>query len=239
MIRTQSVSTIALTVADADQATAFYTQAFGCAVLFDQVFEAGSYARLSQRTPGPVRIVTLRLGDEYVELIQYLGIEAAPIPADSRSHDLWFQHMAIVVSDMELAYRHIQSFEIISISPAPQTIPPENSAASGVRAFKFRDTDRHSLELIWFPEDKRRDKWQNPGGRLFMGIDHSAIAISATAHSLSFYQETLGLETVGRSNNTGSVQAALDGLPIADVKVTSLQSSQPKVGIELLDYLHP
>ncbi|MEM1251900.1 MAG: VOC family protein [Cyanobacteria bacterium P01_H01_bin.21] len=239
MIRTQSVSTIALTVADVDRTTSFYTQAFGCIVLFDHVFESDSYSQLGQIAPSSVRMVTLRLGNEYIELIQYLDLESAPVPADSQSHDLWFQHMAIVVSDMELAYRHLQSFEIEPISLGPQTIPLENSAAGGVRAFKFRDVDRHSLELIWFPPDKRRTKWNNPGERLYLGIDHSAISISDTAQSLSFYQDILGLEVVNHSNNKGPTQAALDGLPRADVKITSLQTSQTKIGIELLDYLQP
>lgn len=239
MIHTQSVNTITLTVADAAKTTAFYTQAFGCIVLYDHVFEGNSYSQLGQNAPSSVRMVTLRLGDEYIELLQYLELEAAPIPPDSQSNDLWFQHMAIVVSDMELAYKHLQSFDIELISPAPQTIPADNPTAGGVRALKFRDVDRHSLELIWFPADNRRDKWQDPGERLFLGIDHSAIAISDTAQSLPFYQDILGLDIVSRSNNTGLTQATLDDLPVADVKITSLQSSTAKIGIELLDYLRP
>lgn len=149
--------------------------------------------------------------------------------------------MAIVVSDMELAHRHLQLFDMEPISPVPQTIPADNPAAGGVQAFRFRDVDGHSLELIWFPADKRKPKWQAPGERLFLGIDHSEIAISQTEKSLAFYQDILGLSVASGSNNTGTVQATLDNLPAADVKITSLQpSDQPtSMGIELLEYLQP
>ena len=234
-----SLSTLTMTVADIERSTAFYTQAFGCIVLFDQIFPANSYSQLGSVSPSAVRMVTLRLGDEYIELIQYLDLEALPVPADSRSHDLWFQHIAIVVSDIDLAYERLRSFDIRPISSGPQTIPADNPNAGGVRAFKFRDFDGHSLELIWFPTDKRRDKWDSPGDRLFLGIDHSAIAVSNTAQSLAFYRDLLGLEESGQGHNTGPVQAELDGVPGADVKLTSLQTSQPKIGLELLDYQQP
>ncbi len=62
--------------------------------------------------------------------------------------------MAIVVSDMDRAYTHLRSFPIEPISIEAQTIPPDNKASGGVRAFKFKDRDGHNLELIWFPPDK-------------------------------------------------------------------------------------
>lgn len=238
MMRSQTVSTMTLTVADAEQATAFYVRAFGCIVLFDHIFEAGSYSQLGECAPSSVRVVTMRLGDEYIELQQYLDLDAAPIPEDSRSHDLWFQHAAIVVRDMDLAYQHLKGFEFEPISVGgPKTIPLSNPDAGGVRAFKFRDMDRHSLELIWFPPDKCDSKWENPGERLFLGIDHSAIAVSNTEQSLSFYRDLLGLEVAGHGNNKGETQAALDNLPAADIKLTTLESA--KINIELLDYQQP
>jgi hypothetical protein len=45
--------------------------------------------------------VALRLGKEIIELVQRTG---RPVPSDSRSNDRWFQHLAIVVSDIDRAY---------------------------------------------------------------------------------------------------------------------------------------
>jgi len=37
-----------------------------------------------------VRVVRMKLGDEYVELVQFLSPRGRSIPVDSRSNDLWF-----------------------------------------------------------------------------------------------------------------------------------------------------
>jgi catechol 2,3-dioxygenase-like lactoylglutathione lyase family enzyme len=149
---------------------------------------------------------------------------------------------------MDRAYAHLRSFPIEPISVEPQTIPPGNKASAGVRAFKFKDPDRHDLELIWFPPDKGQDKWHQKsdcaersakGDRLFLGIDHSAIAISNTEQSLQFYRNLLGMQVEGGSLNWRETQARMDNLPGAEVRITALRPRAGGLGIELLDYLVP
>ncbi|MFN6480726.1 VOC family protein [Nostoc sp. DedQUE07] len=217
----------------------FYTQALAFELVSDITVEGQDYSDLEGVTGAKIRIVTLRLGDEFIELMEYLNIQGKSIPSDSQSNDLWFQHMAIVVSDMDRAYAHLRSFPIEPISVAPQTIPPENKASGGVRAFKFKDPDGHDLELIWFPPDKGKDKWHKNNHSLFLGIDHSAIAISNTEQSLHFYCDLLGMQIDSRSLNWGATQSRLDNLPGAEVKITALRPVQGGVGIELLDYIVP
>lgn len=235
MMKVQRIKAIALTVKDIDSSVDFYTQALAFKLVTDTVFEKGSYSHL----PSRVRLVTLELGDELIELIQYLDLEAKPIPQDSQSNDLWFQHLAIVVRDLDRAYEHIQNFPIKSISNQPQTMPDNNKLAAGVRAFKFRELNHHSLELIWFPQDKGKDKWQQNSDDLFLGIDHSAIAVRDTTESLNFYTNILGLAKEGTNLNQGQVQADLDGLAVAEVQVTPLQPQESSIGVELLDYKQP
>ncbi|MDZ8134862.1 MAG: VOC family protein [Nostoc sp. DedQUE04] len=217
----------------------FYTQALAFELVSDITVEGQDYSDLEGVTGAKIRIVTLRLGDELIELMEYLNIQGKSIPSDSQSNDLWFQHLAIVVSDMDRAYAHLRSFPIEPISVAPQTIPPENKASGGVRAFKFKDPDGHDLELIWFPPDKGQDKWHQNSHRLFLGIDHSAIAISNTEQSLHFYRDLLGMQIDSRSLNWGATQSRLDNLPGAEVKITALRPVQDGMGIELLDYIVP
>ncbi|MCC0175506.1 VOC family protein [Waterburya agarophytonicola K14] len=233
------ISSIALTVSDLNRSTNFYTQALGCKIISDFTFDESSYRKLALIPPTKVRLVTLQLGEELIELVQYLDLEAKPMPTDSKSNDLWFQHLAIVVRDMDLAYKHLQNFAIESISTKPQTIPDDNPMAGGVRAFKFRDEDRHALELIWFPEDKGKAKWQQNTDELFLGIDHSAISIADTEESLEFYRNLLGLEVEDSNLNQGKVQGDLDGLPGAEVWVTPLQPVKSSIGVEFLDYIKP
>ena len=181
-LQVQRIRAIRLTVTDSDRAKNFYTQALGFKLVLDITVNQQDYSDIAGIETAKIRIVTLQIGDALIELMQYLNIEGKPIPKDSQANDLWFQHLAIVVSDMERAYNHLQSFSIEPISTAPQTIPPENKAAAGIRAFKFKDSDRHNLELIWYPADKGQAKWHQPTERLFLGIDHSAITISNTEH---------------------------------------------------------
>jgi catechol 2,3-dioxygenase-like lactoylglutathione lyase family enzyme len=242
-IHIQRIRAIGITVSDADRSKEFYTQALRFQLVSDITITGPEYSQLVGVPDATIRIVTLQLGNEYIELMQYLNLQGKPIPADSQSNDSWFQHLAIVVCDMELAYAHLQAFTMESISVSPQTIPLSNSAAAGIRAFKFKDPDCHPLELIWFPPDKGQARWHQPVDSyrdpLFLGIDHSAIAIADTEQSLHFYRDLLGMQVDGGSLNQEETQARLDGLPEAKVRVTALRPAQGGLGIELLDYLVP
>ncbi|HEY9769387.1 MAG TPA: VOC family protein [Coleofasciculaceae cyanobacterium] len=45
---------------------------------------------------------------------------------------------------------------------------------------------------------------------MFLGIEHTAIAISDTETSLNFYRDLLGLELAGKSENYGTEQEHLN-----------------------------
>jgi len=237
----ERIQAIGFTVANADRSVDFYMKALGFETISDVTSDIteGQTNSLEKSFDTKIRSVTLKLGDEQIRLMQYLDAEGKPIPPDSQSNDLWFQHLAIVVSDMDCAYAHLQSFSIESISTSPQTIPPENKDAAYIQAFKFKDPDRHPLELIWFPPGKGQKKWHAKSDRLFLGIDHTAIAIANTDQSLQFYRDLLGIQVDGGSFNWRETQARMDGLPDAMVKITALRPSQGGLGIELLDYVQP
>jgi catechol 2,3-dioxygenase-like lactoylglutathione lyase family enzyme len=116
----------------------------------------------------------------------------------------------------------------------PKTIP----AAEGIRAFYFNDPDRHNHELIYFPPGRGQAKWQNDGGRIFLGIDHTAIGVSNTDSSLRFYRDILGIERKGESWNKGIEQAHLNFVENASLHITGLRA-QEGPGLEFLQYLVP
>ncbi|MDB5987232.1 MAG: Glyoxalase-like domain protein, partial [Nevskia sp.] len=181
----------------------------------------------------------MRLGDEEVEFDQFTP-RGQPYPKDSRSPDRWFQHFAIVVSDMDHAYAQLRQQHFASISQGgPQTLPPQTGA---VRAFKFRDPDGHPLELLYFPQGQGRAVWHQPhtGDPIFLGIDHSAIGIASTERSLAFYTQLLGLKQAYQSLIEGPTQVALDGTFNATVRITGLRPPDADgPGVELLDYRAP
>jgi catechol 2,3-dioxygenase-like lactoylglutathione lyase family enzyme len=238
-VRVQKIQAIGLTVTDLDRSIIFYTQVLDFELIRDIIVTEENLDRAEEIGHSRIRIATLKLGDEQIRLMQYLDKQGRSIPEDARSNDLWFQHLAIVVSDMDRAYARLRSFEIDSISIAPQTIPPEHQTAANIQAFKFRDPDRHPLELICFPPDKGQKKWHQQTDRLFLGIDHTAIAIASTAASRQFYCDWLGMQIDGGSCNSGETQTRLDGLPAARVQITALRPIQGGMGIELLDYIEP
>ena len=180
----------------------------------------------------------MRLGDELVELTEYLAPQGRPIPVDSRSNDLWFQHVAIIVSDMDSAYKRLRHFKVQHASTGPQLLPAWNTHAAGIRAFYFRDPDGHPLEILSFPPDKGAAKWHRPTDKLFLGIDHTAIVVGDTERSLRFYRDLLGMRVAGGSENYGTEQEHLNNVEGAHLRITALRAGDG-LGIEFLEYLAP
>ncbi len=180
----------------------------------------------------------LKLGNEEIELTDYLTSGGRSIPEDSKSNDLWFQHIAIVVSNMDSAYARLRKHHVIHVSTAPQTLPRTIPAAYGVKAFYFRDPDGHNLELIYFPDGKGNPKWHTKTDKIFLGIDHTAIGISSTQQSLNFYNDLLGLTRAGDSYNFGVEQEHLNNVFGASLHITGNKGINGP-GVEFLEYLTP
>jgi catechol 2,3-dioxygenase-like lactoylglutathione lyase family enzyme len=139
---------------------------------------------------------------------------------------------------MDRAYARLRQFNVRHASTAPQLLPKTIPNAAGIRAFYFRDPDGHFLEILQFPPDKGDPKWQQAGGRLFLGMDHTAIVVSRTATSLAFYRDVLGFRVAGESMNFGREQEHLNNVPGARLHITGLRAGRGP-GIEFLEYLEP
>lgn len=224
-------------VSDLDRAESFYRDALGFQTIARGKPDAAILAALGIDHDAAVE-ARMRLGGDEMALVCFAS-PGRPYPANSCSNDLWFQHMAIVVGDMDAAYARLAThagWQPIS-ADGPQTLPPSDGA---VRAFKFRDPDGHPLELLWFPPGQGRAVWHHASGASpFLGIDHSALAIDAASRSLRFYR-ALGFKVANRSRNAGPAQSKLDGLPDARLRVFSLRpGSSAGPGLELLAYRPP
>jgi catechol 2,3-dioxygenase-like lactoylglutathione lyase family enzyme len=234
----KKVEAIGFTVRDMDRSVRFYSEVLHFKKISDTESAGTEYEKLYGVFGLRIRVVQMQLGDETIELTDYLTSGGRTIPEDQQSNDLIFQHIAIVVSDMEKAYQHLRRFTIDHVSTAPQTLPKSIPAAEGIKAFYFRDPDQHNLELIYFPKGKGLDKWQQPSGKIFLGIDHTAIGIGNTERSHQFYQQLLGLERKGDSWNKGSEQEHLNNIKGASLHITGYRSNAGP-GIEFLEYLSP
>jgi len=234
----KSVDAVGMTVSDMDRSVEFFSKVLSFEKVSDIEVAGSEYERLQGVFGARMKIVRMRLGDELIELIEYLAPKGRPIPVDSRSNDPWFQHIAIVVSDMDKAYQQLRANKVQHTSTGPQRIPDWNKAAAGIKAFYFKDPDSHNLELIYFPSGKGNPKWQQPNGRLFLGIDHTAIAVSDTDHSLQFYRDILGMKLTGEGENYGTEQEHLNGVFGSRVRIRGLRA-EAGPGIEFLEYLTP
>ncbi len=235
----RAVGEIGLTVGDLQREVAFYTNTLPFELI--SISDAGGADEDSRLglTNARLRIATLQLGDERITLTQYAGASGKPIPEDSRSFDHWFQHIAIVVSDMDRAFARLRAHHVKYVSTAPQTLPAWNKNAAGIKAFYFRDPENHVLEIIYLPPGKGGAKWHSEHEtRIFLGIDHTAIVVSDTATSLAFYRDLLGMRVAGESENYGVEQEHLNHVFGARLRITALRAAGGP-GIEFLEYLTP
>jgi MIP family channel proteins len=236
-IKQVGMGPIAVTVSDLDRSVEFYSKVLSFEKESEHDARLDSFDRLTGVFGANTRVATMRLGNERLQLIQWVTPEGRPVPATSRAEDGWFQHIAIVVSNMEQAYAVLRQNKVRQISTEPQTLPMSNPAAGGVKAFYFHDPDNHSLELIYFPPGKGDPKWQS-GKTTFLGIDHSAIAVSDSDRSAQFYVGILGLHVTGESLNFGIEQEHLNHVFGSRVRITGLRGPTGP-GIEFLQYVVP
>ncbi|WP_431267079.1 VOC family protein [Dankookia sp. P2] len=217
------IARVSFTTAEPAACSTFFREALGFEETGIEERVDAAFGRLMGLPGARAQVRLLRLGSQEIELVAFAE-KGRPYPPGSTSSDPWFQHVAIVVSDMGAAYRRLMAWPgwtPISTS-GPQSLP---DSSGGVTAFKFRDPEGHPLELIEFPPARTPKIWQAPrGADPCLGLDHSAIVVSSTAASVAFYQR-LGFINAGRSCNHGIEQARLDAIPGAKVEVTRLHTA--------------
>jgi len=233
----QEIVTVGMTVSDMDRSVAFFSDVLMFEKVSDVELAGGEHERLLGLFGVRMRVVRLRLGREQLELTEYLTPRGRPVPEDSRSNDRWFQHVAVIVSDMDAAYARLRRFRVEHASPEPQRLPDWNPNAGGIKAFYFKDPDGHPLEILQFPAGKGEARWQ-AAAPLFLGIDHTAIVVGDTDASLRFYRDALGLRVAGESTNYGAEQERLNNVFGARLRITALRAARGP-GIEFLEYQAP
>lgn len=220
--------------ADLERAVAFYRDALGLHVANANA-AVPAWTLLPGLCDSPPRCARLSIGGQHIEFTEFR--DAEPYPAHSASNDSWFQHCAIVTSDMRAAYARVMQHGAIPITRGgPQTLPPSTGS---VVAFKFRDPDGHPLELIAFPGGAGDPCWQSMHGNgTTLGIDHSAIGVTDVERSILFYQ-LLGLDVAARGVNQGIEQQRLDDLGDVEVDVIAMHAAICTPHLELLGYRQP
>lgn len=240
-----AVTGVSITVEDLAREVEFFTKILDFQKIKEETQSGEEIAKLyglPEKTAS-VQVVTLQLGSEKIQLLDFDGEPSRPVAADTRSNDLWFQHLAIVVSDMEAAYQKLLENKVVHVSTSPQALPDYLPNAAGIKAFYFRDPEGHNLELIWFPAGKGNPRWQpstvsREPSTVFLGIDHTAIGIADTDSSMAFYRDALGLVWGGHSENYGTEQEHLNQVFGARLDINGLHADAG-FGVEFLRYIAP
>jgi catechol 2,3-dioxygenase-like lactoylglutathione lyase family enzyme len=238
-VTVEAVATVGTTVSDLGRSTRFFVDVLGVEL------EDGTRTELTGRPfellhglfGARAQVARLKLGREWLELTEYLAPRGRPYPVDTRGNDRWFQHIAIITSDMERAYARLRAHAVVHASTGPQRLPKWNTGAADIQAFYFRDPDGHFLEVLQFPAGKGDARWQAKD-RLFLGIDHTAITVADTAASLAFYRDGLGMAIAGQGENHGEEQEHLNNVFGVRLRITTLRAADGP-GVELLEYLAP
>src|SRR6266852_5350262 len=193
----REVRCIGITVSDLDRSADFYLRVLDFERQGEIVEMEGSVLEtLTGLFAAHARSARLQLGSECLELTEYLAPRGRSIPEDTRSNDHSFQHAAIIVSDMDAAYARLRAAKVEHASSSPQRLPDWNANAGGIRAFYFKDPDRHVLEVLQFPRGK------------------------GDARGL------LGMRVAGTSDNYGPEQEHLNGVFGAHLRITALRAAQ-------------
>lgn len=227
---------VSRTVSELDKTLAFYTGALGFSIANEATIDEPAWGTLMAIPGAHAHSALLRLGEQELELLTF-NPPGRPYPPASKTTDFRFQHIAVVVSDMDKAYARLCQFPFVAITEhGPQRLP---SNTGSVIAFKFRDPDGHPVELIHFPAGTGDTAWQSRHA-VFLGIDHTAIDVDNLEASIDFYTRLLGLSVESRSVNTGPAQVRLDHALDVLVNVVALQPAMPgPPHLELLDYAQP
>src|SRR5204863_3153721 len=127
-----AVDSIGLTVSDLGRSVEFYTNVLSFTKVSELEADGAELEHLQGVFGLRVHTTRLRLGDEFIELTEYLAPKGRPALVDSRSNDRWFQHVALIVSDMDQAYQWLREHKVQHASPGPQRLPDWNKNAGGI-----------------------------------------------------------------------------------------------------------
>jgi catechol 2,3-dioxygenase-like lactoylglutathione lyase family enzyme len=129
------IARFGLIVTDIERAERFFAAAFGFTTTSRVAGDSG-FADLVGVPGAMTRQTHLRLGGQELVLVAF-DLAGRPYPPGSTSSDLWFQHLAIIVADIDAAQAQVrQAARIMPITEGgPIRLP---CASGGARAFKFR-----------------------------------------------------------------------------------------------------
>lgn len=138
-------------VGDVDRSLTFYRECLGLAPVMDRVLDGAWFERLTGMDKARARCVILQsdAGGCRVELLQFLGEDDQPLPANSRPATVGLRHFSIRVEAIEpiAAALHERLGQTVDIVEVPADI-----VRGGKRMAYVHDPDGAIVELSEYSE---------------------------------------------------------------------------------------
>ncbi len=144
-----------ITVADTERSHAVYVGLLGLRLYADRIVDDPALLRVVSTTASALRVSMLEIpgADCYVELVEYLGIEAALAPAAPEASGVG--HLCFYVDDLRQVWERLRIAGVTSVSGDPVDC---SSRIPDTWCMYVRDPDGHLVELFEGPRypDGRR-----------------------------------------------------------------------------------
>lgn len=143
----------AITVADADRSTDFYTRLLGFDVAARSINSGTEQVRLDDAPNVRVNVVALEPAEAHTPHVELLGYErpaGRPVPADAKSNDIIADRLVLEVDNLSRLVQVLEAEDVKFVSPGIVT------SGDGVRLGLVRDPTGHLLLLTQTVQTKPR-----------------------------------------------------------------------------------
>lgn len=131
-------------VADLDRSIAFYSEQFGCEIVWQRLNEDDYVRRIVGYPTASLNQAMLRLpGGHHLELIEYRGVESSPV--DTSPPNPGTAHICLLVEGLRETYDRLADAGVASVGPP---VAVEAGANAGRLAVYMIDPDGFRIELL-------------------------------------------------------------------------------------------
>lgn len=136
----KGINHVGISVANFERALQFYRDVIGMEIVVDKAFSGEMYEAILGLKGARGRVAALRLGDQYIELFEFVNPQAKPAPAHRAVCDHGITHFCLAVEDIYGEYERLKAAGVVF------HCPPQDSGQA--IATYGRDPEGNVFELL-------------------------------------------------------------------------------------------
>ena len=142
----KGVDSIGLTVSDLDRSVDFYSSVLHFQKVSEAETDGEDYEHLAGVFGLRARTARMRLGEEYIELTEFLAPRGRPAPVDARASDLFHWQTTLIVNTADIFAKRLLADNSRLVSPGVVSMNDKSLGFS--KGLLARDPDGHVMALI-------------------------------------------------------------------------------------------